>query len=68
MKALSVVMALPGDWHTGLNIAQTIYNYCYTGFLEHFQELLGWKRINKDVSSCYYQAKRLIAFVHDELE
>ena len=29
LKALDVVMELPGDWHTGLNMAQTIYNYCY---------------------------------------
>ena len=26
-----------------------------------------WKRINSDVSQCYFQATRLIIFVHDEL-
>ena len=67
LKALEVVMDLPGDWHTGLNMAQTIYSYCYVGFLDQFQELLGWKRVNKEVSQCYFQATRLIAFVHDEL-
>ena len=32
-----------------------------------FQEMLGWKRIQHDVRSCYYQASRLVKFVHDEL-
>ena len=67
LKALSVVMTFPGDWHSGLNMAQTVFNYCYTGFLDEFQSLLQWKRINKEVSSCYFQATRLITFVHDEL-
>jgi len=53
LKALSVVMTFPGDWHLGLNMAQTVFNYCYTGFLDEFQSLLQWKRINKEVSSCY---------------
>ena len=41
-------------------MAQSIFNVCYVGFIDQFQELLGWKRVNKDVSSCYYQATRLI--------
>jgi hypothetical protein len=53
LKALSVVMTFPDDWHSGLNMAQTVFNYCYTGFLDEFQSLLQWKRINKEVSSCY---------------
>ena len=60
-------MTFPGDWHAGLNMAQSVFNYCYTGFLGEFQSLLGWKRINKDVSSCYFQGSWLITFVHDEL-
>ena len=60
-------MPLPGNWHTGLNYAQAIFNYCCHGFLEEFQDMLGWKRINKDVSSCYYQATRLITFVFEEM-
>ena len=67
LEAISVVMPLLGDWHTGLNYAQAIFNYCYHGFLEEFQDMLGWKRINKDVSSCYYQATRLITFVFEEM-
>ena len=67
IKALSVVMQLPYDWHTGLNMAQSIYNYCYVGFLDQFQELLAWKRISKDVSKNNFQSTRLITFVHDEM-
>ena len=36
-------------------------------FLDQFQDLLGWKRINKDVLLCYYQASRLVEFVSEEL-
>ena len=67
MKAITVVMHLPGDWHTGLNMAQSIYNIFYVGFLDQFQDLLHWQRINSDVSSCYFQATRLVTFVFDEL-
>ena len=67
LKALTVVMDLPGDWHAGLCKVQSIFNYCYVGFLDQFQDHLDWKRISKDVSSCYYQATRLMTFVFDEL-
>ena len=67
LKAVSVVMTLRGDWHTELNMAQTIFTYGYAGFLEEFQAMLGWKRINKDVSSSYYQSTQLITFVFEEL-
>ena len=67
LKTLSVVMDLPGDWHTGLNMVQSIYNIFYTGFLDEFQQLLSWQRINKDVKGCYFNATRLVTFVFDEL-
>ena len=67
LEALMVVKQLPGDWHTGMNSLQSIYNLYYVGFLDQFQELLGWKKISNDVRSCYYQAARLVSFVSDEL-
>ena len=67
LQALDCVVELPGDWHTGLNTLTSIYNLYYVGFLDQFQDHLYWKRINKDVRSCYYQAQRLVTFVHDEL-
>jgi hypothetical protein len=60
-------MDLPLDWHTGLNMVQFIFNVMYVGFLDQFQSLLGWKKVNKDVSSCYFQATWLMTFVFDEL-
>ena len=67
LQALDCVVELPGDWHTGLNSLTTIYNLYYVGFLDQFQDHLHRKRINKDVRSCYFQAQRLVTFVHDEL-
>ena len=67
LKALSCIVEAPGDWQTGMNMLTSIYNMYYHGFLEHFQSLLGWNRINKDVRSCYYQAARLVKFVSEEL-
>lgn len=59
-------MRLP-DWHSGLTFAQSIFDVFYVGFLDEFQGLLLWNRIQKDVSKCYFQAVRLITFVFDEL-
>ena len=67
LKAISVVMTLPRDWHSRLNTAQRIFGYSYHGFLEEFHQMRGWKCINKDVSSPYFQSTRLITFVFEEL-
>ena len=67
LKALTCVRDLPRDWHTGLNTLTSIFNLYYVGFLDQFQDLLGWKKINRNVRSCYYQSSRLVKFVSDEL-
>ena len=67
LKAPARVVDIPGDWHTGLNILHSIYSLYYVGFLDQFQSLLYWKRTNKDISGCYYQAQTLVKFVHKEL-
>ncbi len=67
LQALTVVMEAPGDWHSGMNMLQSIYNVYYPGFLDQFQGLLNWKRVTKEVRSCYFQASRLVTFVSDEL-
>ena len=66
-KASDTIMTLPGDWHTGLNIAQSIFRCFWKPLLSPIMEMLGWKRINKKVSGCYYQASRLIKFINEEL-
>ena len=67
LKAITVVMDVPGVWYAGLAMAQSIFNVCYVGLLDQFQDLLGWKKVNDKVSSCYYQATRLVIFVFYEL-
>ena len=67
VTVMKQVMTAPGDWHAGMNMLQSIYKLWYKCLLCKFQEMLGWKRIQHDVRSCYYQASRLVKFVHDEL-
>ena len=37
-------MDLPDDWHTGLDIVQSILNVSYVGSLDQFQTILGWQK------------------------
>ena len=67
LQALEVVKRLPGDWHAGLNWAQSIFDVFYVGFLDEFQDLLKWNKTYKEVSKCYFNAVRLITFVFDEV-
>ena len=45
----------------------SIFNLYYVGFLDQFQEILGWNFINKVIRTCYFHASRLVEFVSDEL-
>ena len=45
----------------------SIYNLYCTGFLDQFQDLLCWKRINKDICLCYFQVSRLVTLGSDEI-
>jgi len=66
-EALNTVMQLPGDWHTGLNMAQGIVKCFWTPLLSPMKDFLGWKRCNEKVASCYYQITRLIKLTNEEL-
>ena len=44
-KALDRVMDLPGDWHAGLSMLNSIYLLFYESLLESIQNALEWKRI-----------------------
>ena len=52
-KALGTVMAVPGDWHSGLNMAQSIFKCHWKALLEPMKDCLGWKGINEQVCGCY---------------
>ena len=67
LQALEVVVEILGDWHTCLNMLTSIYSLYYAGFPDQFQALLGWKKVNKDVCPCYFQASCLVTFISDEL-
>ncbi len=58
-------MFLPGDWHTGMNMLQSIHNLFWSDLLKPFRDLLGWKCIAKDVHACYFQALQLVKYVND---
>jgi hypothetical protein len=49
LKAFSKVMFLPGNWHTGMNMLQSIYKLFWSDLLKPLKDVLGWKRIAKNV-------------------
>jgi hypothetical protein len=64
LEAFDNVMFLPGDWHTGMNMLQSLYKLFWADLLKSLRDILGWKRIAKDVRSCYYQASRLVKYTN----
>ena len=68
-KAIDTVMAMPGDWHKRLNMAQSIVRCHWKTLIGPLvsKEFMGWKSINPEVRNCYYQASRLIKMANEEL-
>ena len=65
LNAFSRVMFLPGDWHTGMNMLQSIYKLFWVDPLKPFRDLLKWKRISMDVRKCYFQASCFVQYWND---
>ena len=65
LNAFNRVMFLPGDWHTGMNMLQSIYKIFWADILKPFRDLLKWKRISNDVRGCYFQASCLVQYSND---
>ena len=61
------IMFLPGDWHTGMNMLQSVYKVFWADILGPMKLFLGWKRIAQDVRGCYFQAVRLVRYIHNSL-
>ncbi len=59
------IMFMPGDWHTGMNMLKSIYKVFWTDILSPMKTFLGWKQISKDVCVCYFQAARLVRYMHN---
>ena len=56
----------PGDWHTGMNMMQGLYNIYWHMILKHMKKWLKIARLSKDVRNCYFEASRLILFCNRE--
>jgi hypothetical protein len=61
------IMFLPGDWHTGMNMLQSVYKVFWADILGPMKLFLGWKRIAQDVRGCYFQAVQLVRYIHNSL-
>jgi hypothetical protein len=64
LEAFNNTMFLPWDWHTGMNMLQSLYQVFWNEILNPRKMFLGWKKISQDVHGCYFQAVRLIWYVH----
>ncbi len=65
LEAFDNVMFMPGDWHAGMNMLQSLHKLFWTDLLKPLRDILGWKRIAKDVRSCYYQALWLVKYMNN---
>jgi hypothetical protein len=65
LEAFKTVMFMPGNRHTDMNMLQSIYKSFWTDLLKPLQDILGWKRIAKDVRLCYLQASRLVKYLNN---
>ena len=67
LESFQNIMFLPGDWHTGMNMLQSIYKVFWTDILNPIKSFLGWKQISKDVRGRYFQAAHLVRYIHNVL-
>ena len=67
MDASSVLMLLPGDWHTGMSMLQSIFTLHWDGIIEPFFNLLGWKRLTHVVKNNYFTGKRIVELIANEI-
>jgi hypothetical protein len=60
-------MFKPRDWHTSMNMLQTIYKVFWVNVLNPMKMFLGWKHISNDVRGCYFLAARLVRYVNNAI-
>ena len=66
LDVLDRALFAPGDWHTGLNMLQCIYNTYWHLFLKHMKDWLKIARLSKDICNCFYEANKLVVFCSRE--
>ncbi len=67
LESFNNIMFLPGDWPTSMNMLQKIYKVFWVDILNPIKIMLGWKRISRDVHGCYFQAVRLVRYIHNAM-
>ena len=65
--ALEKLVVIPGDWHAGLCMLQSIFDIYWEGFLQPFSRVNKTSRVSKDVSQNYYTSSKLVLYVRESL-
>jgi hypothetical protein len=65
LQSFHNIMFLPRDWHLEVNMLQSIFKVFWVDILNPMKKFLGWKRISRDIPGSYFQAARLICYVHN---
>ena len=68
IDAMKRVFRLPGDFHVSLHTLDTIFRFCYGGFLQACQAALGWTRLKKSPIDSYQLGQRLVSLILSELQ
>ena len=66
LEVFDKVLFAPGDWHTGMNMMQSIYNIYWHLLLRPMKKWLKIVCLSKDVRNCYYEAHKLLMFCRSE--
>jgi len=68
IDVLSQVMIMPGDWHAGLAMLQSIVTLFWDGIIGPIAiDLLCWKRIGPDTRKCYFTTCRVVIYIANEM-
>ena len=68
LEALSRVRMFPGDLHILMHMLALVYGLFYGGFLQPFQAVLRWKRIQMDTIPRHAASLQLANIVYEELQ
>jgi hypothetical protein len=67
LESFQNIMFLLGDWHTSMNMLQTIYKVFWVDILNPMKTFLGWKCTSNDIRCCYFKAARLVRYIHNAM-
>eukprot|EP00956_Cyclotella_meneghiniana_P042471 scaffold248481_cov53-Cyclotella_meneghiniana.AAC.4 len=61
LDAVANTQFFPGDWHTGLNMLQSIFKVFWKPYIEEMASVrkLKWSRVSQDVRGCFFQASAI---------